>query len=75
MAEQHILEAIKSDVYLISFEKTRVGQVNGLSIYDLGDYVLGKPSRITSLCSISSNELIDIERTSKLSGKIHSNYC
>jgi lon-related putative ATP-dependent protease len=71
LTEDHLLEEIASNTYLLSLSNSRVGQVNGLCVYDLGDYILGKPIRITSLCSESKNEIIDIERTSKLSGKIH----
>ena len=71
LTKDHLLEDIASNIYLLSLSKSRIGQVNGLCVYDLGDYTLGKPMRITSLCSKSGSEIINIERTSKLSGKIH----
>jgi len=48
-----------------------VGQVNGLSVYDMGDYAFGKPSRITAKTSMGRAGIINIEREAKLSGKTH----
>jgi len=48
-----------------------VGQINGLAVYDLGDYSFGKPSRITASTYIGNRGIVNIEREAKLSGKIH----
>src|SRR5512134_594601 len=50
---------------------TRTGQVNGLAVYDLGDYSFGKPSRITATVYAGKGGVLNIERETKLSGKIH----
>lgn len=47
------------------------GQVNGLSVYDLGDYQFGAPTRITCVTSIGSAGVVNVERESKMSGSIH----
>ena len=47
------------------------GQVNGLSVYDLGDFSFGKPSRITSRVYLGKAGVVDIEREAKLSGRIY----
>ena len=47
------------------------GQVNGLAIYDLGDFSFGKPSRITARTFMGRSGVINIERESKLSGRLH----
>jgi predicted ATP-dependent protease len=48
-----------------------VGQVNGLAIYSLGDVTFGKPSRITCKTFLGRSGVINIERESQLSGRIH----
>jgi predicted ATP-dependent protease len=47
------------------------GQINGLSVYQLGDYSFGKPSRLTVRTYLGKGSMINIERESKLSGPIH----
>jgi predicted ATP-dependent protease len=49
----------------------RVGQINGLSVMDLGDYNFGSPSRITASVYAGKTGVVNIEREIKLSGKIH----
>jgi predicted ATP-dependent protease len=48
-----------------------VGQVNGLAVYDLGDFAFGRPSRITAQIFAGRRGVINIERESQLSGRIH----
>ncbi len=69
--EEKIQEAIERDILHIDVDNYVVGQVNGLSVYDLGDYAFGRPSRITATISLGKEGVIDIEREAKLSGKIH----
>lgn len=69
--ERRIHEAIMRDIYLISTEGARVGTINGLSVYDLGDYSFGRPSRITARVSIGKEGVVHLDREAKLSGKIH----
>jgi lon-related putative ATP-dependent protease len=47
------------------------GQVNGLAVYDLGDYSFGKPSRITASVYAGKSGVLNIERETRMSGKIH----
>ncbi|HSB51920.1 MAG TPA: S16 family serine protease, partial [Dissulfurispiraceae bacterium] len=49
----------------------KVGQVNGLAVLDLGDYSFGKPSRITAKTYTGKAGVVNIERETKMSGKIH----
>ncbi|NLZ32722.1 MAG: AAA family ATPase [Firmicutes bacterium] len=69
--EQKILEAIEKGQLLLDFEGAKVGQVNALSVIDLGNYQFGRPSRVTCTVSPGRRGIINIERESKLSGKIH----
>lgn len=49
----------------------KVGQINGLAVIDLGDYSFGKPSRITARTYLGKAGIVNIERETKMSGKIH----
>jgi predicted ATP-dependent protease len=50
---------------------TALGQVNGLAVYQMGDFSFGKPSRITAKTFMGRGGIVNIERESKLSGKSH----
>jgi lon-related putative ATP-dependent protease len=69
---QRIYEEIQRGSILIDTEGTRVGQVNGLSLIDLGNFCFGQPSRITATARLGRGEVIDIEREVKLGGALHS---
>ena len=69
--EEKIQEAITRGTLKIATEGYRVGQVNGLSIYSLGDYLFGRPSRITANLSLGREGVVNIDREAKLSGSIH----
>ncbi len=66
------LEAITRDTILIDTDGDAVGQVNGLSVLQIGKTAFGKPSRITVQVRNGSGKVIDIERETKLGGPIHS---
>ena len=67
-----IMREILNDTIMITTEGEALGQVNGLSIIQLGDYFFGHPTRITARLSIGSGKVIDIEREVELGGPIHS---
>ena len=71
LLEDKIQELIEDGTIMINTEGTAVGQVNGLSVYDIGDYAFGKPSKITVQTSVGRSGVINIEREAKLSGKTH----
>jgi lon-related putative ATP-dependent protease len=71
MIEDKIQEMIDEGIILIDSEGAKVGQVNGLSVYDLGEYSFGKPSRITAKTSMGKAGIINIEREADLSGRTH----
>src|SRR5699024_2487621 len=48
-----------------------IGQVNGLAVYNSGQYNFGKPSRITATTFVGKKGIINIERESEMSGNIH----
>lgn len=68
----HIYEAISRGTIVIDTEGERVGQINGLSVIDLGEFAFGQPSRITATTRLGDGKVIDIERETELGGQIHS---
>ena len=71
LVEEKIQELIERDIYKIITDGNQVGQINGLSVYQLGDYTFGRPHRITAKTYIGNENVVHIERKARLSGKIH----
>jgi len=71
LPDERIGELIERGTIFIDTEGEVVGQVNGLAIYSLGDVIFGKPSRITCKTFLGRSGVINIERESQLSGRIH----
>lgn len=71
LPDERIKEMIDNGTIIIDLDGAEVGQINGLSIYSLGDISFGKPSRITCKTFMGRRGVINIERESELSGKIH----
>lgn len=71
LMDEHTRELIKRGTLMIDVEDKVVGQVNGLSVYSLGDVMFGRPSRITARTYMGRSGVINIERESHLSGSIH----
>ncbi len=71
MVEEKVQEMIERDIYRIDVTGERVGQINGLSVITLGDYTFGRPNRITAKTYIGNENVVNIERKARLSGKIH----
>jgi lon-related putative ATP-dependent protease len=69
---ERLYEEIKRGTILIDSEGETIGQVNGLSVLQLGDFGFGQPSRITATARLGKGEVIDIEREVELGGAIHS---
>jgi len=57
---------------LLSTGGEQVGQVNGLSVIDLGNIRFGRPARITATARLGAGKLLDIERETELGGPLHS---
>lgn len=69
---ERIYEEIGRGTVLIDTEGEVVGQVNGLSVIQLGNFAFGQPSRITVTTRLGEGEVIDIERETELGGALHS---
>jgi lon-related putative ATP-dependent protease len=67
-----IQEEIERGTILIDTEGGQVGQVNGLSVMELGGFRFGRPSRITANIRLGKGEVVDIEREVELGGALHS---
>jgi Lon-like ATP-dependent protease len=62
---------MEKDVLMIDTDGKRVGQVNGLSVYQIGYHAFGKPTRITAATSAGGVGIINVEREARLSGGIY----
>ena len=71
LIEKRLQELIAEGTVLVDVDGTAVGQVNGLAVYQMGDFSFGKPSRITAKTFMGRGGIVNIERESKLSGKSH----
>jgi predicted ATP-dependent protease len=65
-------ESILRNYALIDTAGTALGQINGLSVLELGGYRFGRPTRITARVRPGSGQVLDIEREVALGGPIHS---
>ena len=65
-------EAIRRGTILIDTKGARAGQVNGLSVLQIGGFAFGQPSRITASVQLGKGDVIDIERQVELGGPLHS---
>jgi ATP-dependent Lon protease len=71
LIETKIREMIEEGTLLMDVSGTRVGQVNGLTVAEIGGYSFGKPIRITASASLGKAGLINIEREARMSGRLH----
>jgi lon-related putative ATP-dependent protease len=71
LVEENVREAIEREIILVKTEGEAVGQVNGLSVIDVGDDTFGQPSRITATVGVGQEGVIDLQREALLSGPIH----
>ena len=69
--EERLQEMMIEDTLIVNTAGEKVGQVNGLAVLDIGDYAFGKPSRITAKTYMGRAGVVNLERETKMSGKIH----
>lgn len=69
--KKSMLEEIDRGTILMDVKGERVGQINGLVVYDFSNYSFGKPARITAQVRIGKGDFVDIEREVMMSGPIH----
>ena len=69
--EERMRELTAEGTLIVETAGERVGQVNGLAVHDMGDYSFGNAARITATVYAGKSGVLNIERETKLSGKIH----
>lgn len=72
MWKEKTLEQILEGSLMIDTAGSRIGQINGLAVYTVGQIAFGKPSRVTATVAVGGQGIINIEREAHLSGSIHS---
>lgn len=72
LPEQWIQDEIREGTLMVDVQGEVVGQVNGLSVHQLGDFAFGRPTRITARTYVGTKGVIDIQREVELAGHIHS---
>jgi lon-related putative ATP-dependent protease len=71
MVEEKLSEMIEEGIIMIDTDGWKVGQINGLAVIDMEDYVFAKPSRITATTYVGKSGIINIEKEADMSGSIH----
>jgi len=71
MYEEKLSEMIEEDSIMISTAGSKVGQINGLAVIDIGDYTFAKPTRITATTYMGKSGIVNMEKEARLSGRIH----
>ena len=69
--EVDIRELIANGTILVDIDGKKVGQINGLSVMEIGGYAFGRPGRVTASVAMGQAGIVNIERESHLSGSIH----
>lgn len=69
--EKKVQEMFQSGTIMIRTEGEQIGQINGLAVFNNGDYWFGEPHRITVRVFAGRNGVINVERESAMSGNIH----
>jgi ATP-dependent Lon protease len=69
MLEDKITEMFENKTFLIDTDGERVGQINGLAVYNADFYSFGRPTRITATVSLGSGTIINVEREAGMSGR------
>jgi len=69
---ERVHEEILRGTLLIDTSGARAGQINGLSVFQIGDHAFAEPSRITATTRLGDGKVIDVQREAELGGAIHS---
>ena len=72
LAEHWVQDEIREGTLMVTLDGEVVGQVNGLSVHELGDYAFGRPTRITARTFVGTKGVIDVQREAELAGMVHS---
>jgi lon-related putative ATP-dependent protease len=70
--DDNLSALISEGSVIISTDGAKVGQINGLTIVNTGDFMFGKPVRITANTFVGDSGIVNIEREVLMSGTTHS---
>ena len=70
--DQRLVEMIQNGTIMIDTSGEKVGQINGLSVMNIGDYSFGKPAKITANTYVGKSGIVNVEREVEMSGTTHS---
>ncbi|HEX2926183.1 MAG TPA: ATP-binding protein [Ruminiclostridium sp.] len=70
--DKKMLEMLEDGTIMVDTDGEQIGQINGLTVMDMGDYSFGKPTRITASTYIGESGIVNVEREVDLSGTSHS---
>jgi lon-related putative ATP-dependent protease len=68
---ERLQQEVARDMLMIATSGSRVGQVNGLMVFEVGDQMFGEPVRISATTRLGEGEVIDIQRETQLGGPLH----
>ncbi len=71
LTKERVQELIQRDVLMVDTEGGKAGQINGLAVHMLGDYLFGRPTRITCAAFLGREGVINIERRVRMSHSTH----
>ena len=71
MIQDKVQEVYQRNIYKIDVVGEKVGEINGLSVSSIGEFSFGRPSKITAKTYIGNENVLNIERRARLSGKLH----
>ncbi len=71
MYEEKLNEMFDEGVIMIDTKGSKVGQINGLAVMDMGSYSFGSPSRITATTYVGKSGIVNIEKEAQMSGPFH----
>lgn len=69
--DERLRDALQRDILMIATAGERVGQVNGLSVYEVGNETFGAAMRITATSRLGDGQVVDVQRETHLSGPLH----
>ncbi len=69
--EERLTEMIADGTIMVDVKGEKTGQINGLAVIQLGDYMMGKPSRLTCRTFPGRSGVVNLDRDAKMTGRIH----
>ena len=71
LTEERLQQLFDDGTILIDTDGAVVGQINGMSVLDMGDYAFGRPMRITARSSPGRGQMASIDREAQMTGRTH----